>query len=199
MKRKDFEHCYSTLAEMKNHRKFHLSENFNFIKLLLDHLCKNKPIYAYDREFKKIPLLYHQLKVIQHLESGELESAKHHWLELNRMQPDAYQSDFSYHSRTNLFSLCLNQHIKALPPSTIHFEKKETKTDTLIELLINSESALSKQQIYSYLWGSEAETKDDLKKLTRMISKIRSTHQLNVKSRKGAYYIDRKNTKLKAG
>ena len=199
VKRNNYEHCYATLAEMKKHRKFHLSENFNFIKLLLDHLCKNKAIYAYDREFRKIPLLYHQLKVIHYLESGEKESAKLHWLELNRMQPEAYQTDFSYQSRTNLFSLCLNKHIKALPPSTIQLEKKETKTATLIELLTNSETALSKQQIYAYLWGSEAKTKADLNKLTRMISKIRETHDLNIKSRKGAYFIERKNTKLKAG
>ncbi len=49
-----------TLSAMKSFRKFHLSENYNFMKKLLDHLMDNSPIYAYDHDFKNTPFLFYQ-------------------------------------------------------------------------------------------------------------------------------------------
>lgn len=198
LKRNDIPSCYQTLTQMKKHRKFQLSENFNFIKILLDHLHENKPIYAYDQDFKKIPLLFHQLKVIQLLESGETSKAKIHWDELNKRLPQTYRENFSYHSSTNLFSLCLNKHKNTLHLEETDITKKKTKIATLIQLLTSSKTILTKERIYRYLWGELPKQKSDLNKLTRMISKIRENHHLNVKSRKGCYYLDPKKSKLKA-
>jgi hypothetical protein len=63
------------LGQMKKHRKFHLSENFNFMKKLLDHLIDNRPIYAYASDFEQVPILFHQVQVIQSLEALEKETA----------------------------------------------------------------------------------------------------------------------------
>jgi hypothetical protein len=199
LKRKKFTECYQTLAEMKKHRKFQLSENFNFIKLLLDHLQHDKPIYAYDQDFKKIPLLFHQLKVIQSLESSDLPAAHKHWNELNQMQPEIYLKNFKYQSSICLFSLCLNKYENTFDHADPEIKKKKTKIATLIELLTSSKTILTKERIYRYLWGESPKDKSDLNKLTRMVSKIRDVHHLNIKTRKGCYYIDSKKSKLKAG
>ena len=75
----NFDKCYETLADMKNYRKFHLSENYNYMKKLLDHLTKDVPLYAYIEEFEAAPLLFHQIKVIQALEERRPDIAHYHW------------------------------------------------------------------------------------------------------------------------
>jgi DNA-binding response OmpR family regulator len=72
----------------------------------------------------------------------------------------------------------------------IHKVEAQSKLDLLLKLLSTSETPLTKGNIYEQLWDQAPEFKDDLKKLTRLISRARSERGVEIKSRKGTYYVE---------
>ena len=123
------------LGQMKKHRKFHLSENFNYMKKLLDHLIDNRPIYAYASDFEQVPILFHQVQVIQSLEALEKETALEHWRVLQKMMPEIYGEPFEYGGSRCLFSLALKKHFSRGEVPSSAFEAKDSKVDQLISIL----------------------------------------------------------------
>lgn len=188
VKVEDLDRARVCLTEMKLHRKFQLSENFNYMKKLLDHLTDNVPIYAYDKDFKEYPILLHQLKVIQALEAAENEAALASWKVLNSLMPQTFQNPLEYVGTKTLFSLCLEKYEKGSVVLTLD-ENLGTLEERLLTLLTNAKAALPKPLIYEILWGNPPESKDDLAKLTRLTNRLRSKHGIDVKSRKGTYYV----------
>jgi hypothetical protein len=179
-----------SLDQMKAFRKFNLSENYNFMKKLLAHLTDNSPVYVYDKDFQEVPVLLHQLKVIQSLESRDLLDAEKNWLLLHRLYPSTYRESFEYMGNKCLFSLCLNKHLSK-KESCFEVDGAEdlSKSELLMALITNSETPLLKDTIYENLWGTPPVDKDDLKKLARLVSKVRSVYGVDIQSRKGTYFI----------
>lgn len=195
-----FEQCQNVLTEMKSYRKFHLTENYNFMKLMLNHLTHNSPIYLSGDEFSSVPILYHQLKVIHAFEDNDQELAMKHWLELSSILPDIYQENFYYNGIKCLFSLCLNKHLKPRSiPLKLEKDPEHSYFDSLWNLLASSPAPLSKGYIYEYIWGEPPVEKEDLKKLSRLISRIRAEKGVEVCSRKGTYFIEKNVPKRKVG
>lgn len=196
----ELDQCEKILNEMKKYRKFNLTENFNFMKKLLAHLKTNAPIYLYGDDFKATPMLYLQLKVIHSFEEKNVKGAETFWNELHVFNPEIYLPDFKYAGTKCLFSLCLDKH-RISYKEKIDIPKVEdlSQLDALVELLMSSQSPLSKNHIYEYLWNELPEDKDDMKKLTRLISRVRSERGIDIKSRKGTYFIDPVAAKAKAG
>lgn len=186
----EFQNAMDTLSKMKKHRKFHLSENFKFMQRLLKNFMHNAPIYAYDHEFEKVPLLYHQLKVIQTLEMQELDTAAHHWLQLQAIAPLSHQQDFAYVGSKCLFSICLSKYKTKTQVLDIEPFKSGSKVDYLYEILQKAGAPLPKEQVFALIWGEQPQSKDDLMRLTRLISKVRSKFCVEIKSRMGTYLID---------
>lgn len=178
------------LDQMKKFRKFQLSENYNFMKKLLDHLILNKPIYAYAQDFQGVPILFHQLQVIQHLEAHEQDESKLHWQALQKMMPEVFQEDFTYVGTKCLFSLALEKHRpkkrEPIQVSTL----ADTKLEQLISLLETHPAGLHKAHLYELLWGEVPETKEDLKRLARLVYKARQTFQREIQTRKGSYFME---------
>lgn len=196
VKKEDFLQAEKTLQEMKSYRKFHLSENYNFMKKLLDHLCHNSPVYAYDEDFKQVPQLFYQLKVIQSFESGDKAMAMKYWKHLTELNHDLYKEDFFYTGTKGLFSLCLEKYLSVKAPVSI-ISTDGSKLEVLVKLLESSETPLSKGYIYEFLWGEEPIDKTDFNKLTRLIYKARVEHGLDIQSRKGSYFVEGKVKKVK--
>ncbi len=190
----DFIKCRKILIEMKSYRKFHLTENYIFMKKLLDHLTFNVPIYFYDDKFFDVPILNYQLKVIQSLEEMDIENAKEHWRKLSAIMPEIFGESFAFKGRKCLFSLCLDKHLSNVNKE--HSCKKSEELNLIIslhDLLKSSDRPLSKSYIYEFLWNDVPVEKSDFNKLERLISRLRSEKQVRVVYRKGTYFLDKIN------
>lgn len=199
-KHEEFDMARETLNQMKSHRKYHLAENFNFSRKLLDHLTHNAPIYAYDKDFKDVPILLHQLKVIQAMEANDPQEIKKYWGLLQKDYPQIYLDNFKYAGQKCLFSHCLNKYkIEEKPIHLIVDAQEGTKAETFLALLRASETPLSRNYIYELLWGNPPETKDDLQRLNRLVSKIRAKYEVEIQVRKGNYFLEGTSEKKKIG
>lgn len=189
IKQDEFDLAQDVLMQMKKHRKFHLSENFNFMKRLMDHHRLGMPIYAYDREFKNIPLLFHQLKVIQAFESQEKETAQFHWQELQKIAPEIHGPDFVFKGGKGLFAICLEKYLHQEKPVELTEVSEGSKVEIFYQLMIKAQGPLQKGLVYEILWGTSPEDKDDYKRLTRLVSKVRDRYGIDIQTRKGTYFL----------
>lgn len=200
VKNEELENAKQTLEQMKKHRKFLVSENFIFMKKLLSHLMEDATIYAYEREFSTLPNLFHQLKVIEHLQGEEIDEAQKHWSKLSQIDPLQHQNNFKYTGEKCLFSLCLSKHEKR--EKKIHLKVHSgdaPQTQVVFEILQNLQAPIKKGQLYELIWGESPEDKEDLVRLSNLISKVRATYQVTIVSRKGTYLLvspDKQSQKL---
>lgn len=189
LKNDRFQECQQDLERMKNFRKYHLSENFNFMKKLLDHFMYDTPIYEYSY-FKSTPLLGCQFRVIQCLEENNLKTAKEFWEKLHAMSPHLYGPEFNYRGEKSLFSLCLDKYLKN---KQLHSDVQiddSSKINTFITLLRNHKNGLSKELLHELIWGQTLQNKNDLIKLAKLAYRAKHEKNLNIKSRKGSYLLD---------
>lgn len=175
------------LASLKSHRNYQLTENYNFMRKMLDHLISDTPLYIYDHQFQDIPILLHQLKVIQCLEAKNTNEALHHWDQLRAYAPQTYRQAFEYQGPVCLFSLGLKKH--AYPLEITIDVSGETKFDQLYSILKSAQKPVPGALIYELLWGREPVEKEDLKKVSRLISRLKSEKNITIEYRKGAYSI----------
>ena len=154
----------------------------------------------YGDDFKSVPVLYLQLKVIHSFEEKNISNAQGFWNELQALYPEIYLSDFNYTGAKCLFSLCLDKHqVQQKPISPIQKVDDASLLDTLVDILVSTNSPVPKAQLYECLWKEIPEAKEDMQKLTRLISRARSERGIEIKSRKGTYFTDQVPTKIKAG
>ncbi len=185
-----FHEAYQVLSEMKKYRKFNLNENYNFMKKLLDHIVKDSPIYAYEEEFEKIPLLLNQIKLIQALEEKKIDEAKYYWKLLSASSPSTYGENFHYAGTKCLFSICLNKNIeKIVDRSSLKINSGPTKFDSLVSILIENKAPVPAPIIFEILWGVPPKDKEDLKKVSRLVSRAKKEKNLNIVFRKGTYEL----------
>lgn len=195
IKIEDFSACEKVLGEMKRFRKFNLTENFNYMKKLLDHLIHHAPIYLAVDEMIRTPLLYHEIRVIHALEENNTPQAEQHWDQLAKMSPTIYGPNMEYNGPKSIFSLCLNKYALAKPVTSFKINPDRSLLDNLLHILLNAEGPVQKGSLYESLWGNPPESKEDLKKLSRLMSKIRTDKGYEVISRKGSYMIEKSNSK----
>lgn len=188
----ELDRCELILEQMKSYRKFNLTENFNFMKKALAHLNHNAPIYLYGDDFKAVPILYDQLRVIQSFEESNMTEAKNYWDKLHARFPETYAENFQYNGSKCLFSLCLQKHLKpAFELITTEKPEFSSKLDLLIDIMSRATTPVPKGQLYECLWGTHPEDKADMTKLTKLISRARSEHGFEIKTRKGTYYVEK--------
>lgn len=192
IKKKDFDLAQNTLKEMTKYRKYHLTSNYNFMKILLDHYLNQTPIYVENSDFKDCPLLFYQIQLIKSLEEQNQKSAKTSWDKLHHMNSEIYQSDFSYHGDPCLFSLCLSLYEtsqKKLSPPT-HGSPSSSLYEKFKIIFLQSPGVFfEKEKLYFMVWGREIESKDDLGKLSQYIYLLRTKDRLEIKMKKGCYCL----------
>lgn len=185
-----FEFAMSTLEEMKKNRKFSLSENYQFMKLLLNNLVSGSVIYAYDADFKDAPVLLHQIRVIQALEARDNEQAKYFWDKLTHEFPGLYLDNFKYNGEKCLFSLCLDKHYTKMPSHTsFNFEEGLTKLDKLKIIFEREQNPISASNLFELIWGRSCESKDDLLKISKLIYRLKAEGEIQVEYKKGTYKV----------
>lgn len=187
---RDLKQANAVLIELKQFRNYQLTENYNFMKKMLDHLIDGAPLYVYDHQFQNVPVLLHQLKVIQSLEEKNLDLARSHWEKLKVISPSTYGKAFEYYGSTCLFSLGLEKHATHATSSIeILTPAGETKLDQLYSILQMAHAPTHASMIYELLWGEMPEEKEDMKKVSRLISRLKSEKNLTIEFRKGAYTL----------
>ena len=186
----EFDVARKTLLGMKRYRKFHLKQNFNFMKILLDHLTDGKPVYAYLKDFKEAPLLFAQLRVIQALESGDRNGALRAWGELVHLVPEIHRAPFETAGPETLFSLCVQRNLKRPPVVESGLNEKDRNLQQkLLRILRSSEAPVQKVELFERIWGRPLQDKEDLRRLSRLVSKTRKVFSVLIQSRRGAYFL----------
>lgn len=189
IKLEDIERAKSVLVEMKNNRKFALSESYRYNRKMLDHYLESKPLYFQDQEFVKQPALLYHIKVIQQLEECKIDQAKIWWDKLAEMYPESYKPDFKYCGPQTLFSLCFDLHKSALSVQQIGPIDSQEKSYAIIEFLKKSKGPVAREILFKFLWGREASEKEDFIRLSRKIYRIKKQFDLNIEYRKGCYLL----------
>lgn len=191
VKMNDLDSAKVTLDRSKQFRKFHLSENFNFMKKMLDNLMNNTPIYAYKENFCNAPVLWFQLQVIHFLETGDNDQASLYWDRLRELAPTTYAPNFEFKGPQGLFSLCLRKHLKTQSATKLApvISNDAGLVDKLLMTLYNSKGPLPKGELYEIVWGKIPDTKEDMDRLARLIYKAKKRHNLDIQSIKGSYLL----------
>lgn len=190
IKLKEFEKAYDVLEELKRIKKFYNRGSFKFMKALLDHLTQGKEIYLYEKDFEGQKEFLLQVKLINHLRSGQKEEANSLWRELMSSSPDVYKDNFSYHGDTCLFSLCLEKNLRPIEDiSDFAKDPQITKEEAILEILKKRKGPVSKEEIFRLIYGREAESKEDMHKLTALVYLLRRKTNLNIKTQKGCYLL----------
>lgn len=194
VKKGDLEACEVILQELKGLRKFNVTANYKFMRIMLDHLIHDKTIYAYHRNFGKFPNLEAQIQVVQCLESGNRDEALKWWNKLRDQNPEAYRGKFDYRGDVCLFSLVLRKHldIGKENDSLVSNPLPERKDLALIAILKKTSGPISKESIFQALWGIPPADKAELNRLERVVSRVRKEHGIEVVSKKGAYSLKKK-------
>jgi hypothetical protein len=186
--------CVDELDKLKSIRSFYLTEDYKFIKATLGFLTKNNPLYLYDRDFQQIPSLHLQVRVLLALESQDLKLASSIWAELQKIAPFSYLDEFEYVGEPCLFSLCIKKFIRSFKTNAVKQNKDDmsfqTKEEKLFELLKLHASGISKSELFLKIWGTEVVSKDELKRLSKLLERVKLKYGIKVLSRKGAYILE---------
>ncbi len=186
--------CAKELEKLKSIRSFYLTEDYKFIKATLGFLTKNTPLYLYDRDFNQIPSLHLQVKTLLALESQDMKLASIIWAELQKIAPHSYLDEFEYTGEPCLFSLCVNKFLRSFKTNAVKHNKEytsfQTKEERLFELLTFHPNGISKRELYLKIWGTEVGSKDELKRLSKLLERVKLKYGIKVLSRKGAYILE---------
>ena len=189
LKQEKFEECQSNLKEMKDNRLFRFSPNYKFMKMTLDHLQHNKPLYVYEKDFGESPYLFRQLKTIQALEESKTEEAQKYWKLLKEMDPEIYLENFTYAGQKNLFSLCLEKHKKIVKTEEEIKITGNNPGDVLINILKMIKAPIPKENLFEKIWGHKPNSTADDNRLKNLIYYVKSTKNIKISYRKGCYQL----------
>lgn len=180
-----------TLVAMKSHRKYMLSENFIFMKKLMDYLLKDSSIYVYEREFPVLKILYHQIKVIEALQAKNQQAAQTYWNILAQTMPEVFLNNFEYRAETCIFSVCLAKALNHKAPAmeTLALEEDMPKHKKGFLVLEKAEAPVPKEELFKLIYGKEMEDKTEAINLSNLIAKIRTIYQVEISYKKSTYQI----------
>ena len=185
------EQCLQCLWEMKKCRSFHSSENFNYLKALLEMLVHDRPLYFYPQQFKINHSLFYQLKVVHSLQKMDVPAAEVYWSKLRRLDPQTYLEQFQLKDESSLLNLALKKyqiHLTAANSRTPLDTEESTKEKLLYGLLTQSGHPVSKEMIHQLLWNKPMLDKEDMLKLKKLVSRVRSCYNLDIKFKNGCYF-----------
>ena len=183
----------SVLLEIKQHRTFRLSANYQYMGKLLKFLLHGERIYSYDRDFEEHIDLMLMINVIKALDMADTAEAEKYWMKLSEISPEAYGPAFQYNGDRCLFSLCLEKCLtkKSEVKEGISLEKEyKEKELQLIEILSTQSSwQIKKEELFFALYGKDLQFKDELAALTSLVFKVNTKGEITIKSKKGTYFI----------
>jgi hypothetical protein len=189
-----YEKCYALLSEYQTLSGHVVKANYTYIKLMLDHLTEERPLYIYAQDFIDFPELHWQLEVIRHLHLGERVQALHFWGKLAKHNQELYQGEFSYQGEESLFSILLerykhfaNKHSFSEEELPKHFSISEK----LFHIFNIANSPISQEELIELLWQEEMNEKNRAR-LRKAISEYSKKYHQTLKSSQGSYQVLKK-------
>lgn len=193
IKIEDLDKAESVITEMKNYRKFTLSENYNFMKVLLAYLRNDTTIYAYDDMFASpTSTLLYMIRVIEKLQVNDKDGALVFWEKLKIQHSESlYGDNFQWKGEKCLFSLCIEKNLKKISmPSLLQFVNKgDLKHKIIFDILSKSGVPVKAAELYEIIYNEPIVDKDDLKKLARMMVYVREEYKVEITAKKGTYQL----------
>lgn len=199
IKTDNFQLAYKSLDKLKTIKKYHLTENYKFMKALLDFIDSNQAIYITEGQLQKVPMLQHQLMCIKYLAMGDRESARKHWGELRETKPHVYLDNFETNMPKCLFSIALNKANSNRSKWTFEIHDRMSKTQKLQEIFSHLEDPIKKVDLYRLIYEQEAHDKNDLLKLSKLISKFRKKSTFKIQTQFDSYSVEVDKSQKKAG
>ena len=185
--------CLDCLWQMKKIRSFNSSENYNYLKGLLELLVLDRPLYIYSQQFKMNHQLFYQLKVIQSLQSMDIKVAEIYWSKLHKLDPSTYLEHFQLKDQKSLLAYALTKFKNHLTFNREDIDQKYqegSKEKLLFGLLTQTSHPISKEIIHQLLWKKNLMDKQDMVKLKKLVSRVRSLYKLDIKYKNGCYFLN---------
>jgi hypothetical protein len=189
-----YEDCYKTIEEYKFAKGYTIKANYHFMKVLLDHLTKDKPIYVYKSQMNDAYELELQMNVIKSLSCSDMQDANANWSLLSALNPEIYKEKFNYGGDYNLFSVCLTKHLsEELVIDNAELIGKNLQ-EKLLYILESATTPVSKEQMVQLLWNEDYSYEGSLK-LNRLISRLQSSKNIKIKTYRGSIELIDSDTK----
>jgi tetratricopeptide (TPR) repeat protein len=202
IQREDYLSCRKVLSELKQIRIFKCIENYKFMLLMLNHIEKNDPIYAYSQDFKDVPILLNQIMLIKSLESGEIELAQQYWYNLREINPRQYDKLFEYSGPKCLFSLALEKHQKSMHSPKLpelNILNITNKVDQLFQILQIAKQPIYVGELFENIYQQEfKQEKENARKIQVLISKVKQKHSVEITFQRNHYQLIQSKAKAKA-
>jgi hypothetical protein len=194
-KEKKYNECYKILEDYKKLKGTRVKANYSYLKILIDHITKDEPLYVYANEFKEYPELYHQLEVIKNLSIGEFKIAQKFWNLLEKHNPGLYQSHFSYKGEDSIFSIALKRYEKNKENNFDYdlIDNHKNLLDRLECIFQMAQAPLSKEELIKLIWDEEMDGGSS-EKLKNLLMRYRKKYNCKVNCRHSTYWIDKKQT-----
>lgn len=185
-----YEICYDALNEMRTQKKHAQSQNYNYMKLLLDHLIEDKPIYLVESEYKNHQQLLWELKAIRALDNHKKEEFILAWKYLHSQNPETFLKNETYKGLKSLFSECLKRHQDKLQrPEMKQIKDQAMPVLEALELKLKEAKGITREDLFYFLYGRQAETKDELNRISKYINRLKNEKDLNIHSKRGLYSL----------
>ena len=158
LKRNDPDTCAEILNRYKQLPGFVVKANYLYMKIMLDHIYKNAPLYVYRKDFENYPEQFNQLETIRSLSVANLEEARYSWSMLQQHNSKLYGDDFNYNGDFSLFSLAIDRYkgtIESLVNNSLELDESLTPMQKLKFLFANSSSPYTKEKLIELLWNEE--------------------------------------------
>jgi hypothetical protein len=184
---KDFKLCEEILEKIKEQRVYSLTQNYNYMKILLNHYLHDQPVFINEQIFRGFPKLLNELRCIRYLETNKLSEASQTWDAMRQFAPHAFKEHFHYQGQASILSLCLEKHetkIKNYQPKNIKRDVNRPIPEG-IKVLLEQNAHLTKDELFRALFNRDPDSKDDYARLSREIYKCKSMFQLNIDTKKG--------------
>lgn len=188
-----FEICDEALRQLCHQKKYALTQNFNYMKFLLNHLRDQTPIYLRDEHFDGYPTLLAELKFIRALDQYKISELPAIWQELQKLNPRVFKDGYQYAGYQSAFSRCLELHKKKLQNLHVKTEKEpQLSILDAIQKKLENEDFVSKEQLFYYVYGRELESKVDNSRISKQVYKLKSQKNLEIRSVRGSYQLVKK-------
>jgi hypothetical protein len=180
------------LEEYQKSNGFVIKVNYRYMKILLDHLAFQKPLYIYEQFFIDFAELKDQLAALKYLAQQDVHIARKFWANLAHHNPGLYKDNFQYTGDDCLFSRVLNLYNK-VNIATLDQERLHSLSSPMekFEHILNhtKQDIISKELLINLIWNESPNQRNQgrLRKLIYDFKKKNNTFSLT--SRQSTYII----------
>ena len=189
--RQKFDQCYMILQEYKKLSGFYVPANYSYMKILLDNIVHEAPIYVYPQEYQDSQELLDQLMLVKFLSSNDIEDAKKVWRKLAKHNPSIYKDDFEFVGPSSIFKSAIEKH---RPRNSCHsitsksLERFPSSIEKLHYIVKSGKNILTKSELITLIFNEEV-SESSLIRLRKLIYDYKKKYGVELKTYQGSYRV----------